>query len=747
MSELDFKFPNFEQILKLIPESRLADVPVNVGFEASIGSPVDFGKFTLGVGAESRAGIRLLGKKGDQDELGVFGVPPEEVVAGTLAPPLGPDGTRGWLRYAVTGGMSAKPGMSLPYLKLSADLRSSITCADYHAHELKEVAHTAIGADIKRLRLPFVEEHVRRLCPGEAMALVAQVGMSMELKVSYSDAYTAALSKAVALLQNTHILDVEFDASVSLGGRLSITDRFTLIFSRPAAGRLRVDVLKAANRGGDVNFAVQAKIEAGGLKEIVDKVADQIVKALGGSGSVEALLANPPVSQEEQKMLAALMRALGVTKSDSLPDAWKDLRKRLEDAVTLRMQFGFEYDYSRMKEHATLVSLEFEDAALREVHGPLLEADVGRALEVAGPAALRSFFQQDSMVWKEAWGFSLSFLKWTLLSSRDERELREVVEYNAPQGTVPRPRRVAYLGARSYKDDYFGLQERFAVDFRCDMKDFVAEPTADQFRYGLYFLLRKEGHVPQEQLSVLVDSAAIWRVVPEGERDGVLARVCGLVGSRKYEVRVEFKVDDELFRALAQRFASGDVEVASRAFARAMPNQGLRIRSDLALRERAYAPLWEEYLRRKGDGWSAAGNQVAGVVAETLRKSGLPQDVVDAAYNDERSGGFGTFQDLLVQNAQLPELSAPLGGVSYRWEEFRKGMGMIASAVERRAPADSFIREAFRHMSGAWSQLFYVRALGALAVSLVSKSELNAIQRTLTVTVDDRKVLVLSSAQ
>ena len=622
-----------DELARSIPNAPLKDGHIGVSLaKASVEEPMDVGvaglSFSIGAAAEVK--VEAFKRAEDEDEDGVVGVktpaPPP--------PPLPIDGKHAWLKFSTVAQAKARAGVALPYVIGSGSAAASLTIADYHVHALSENARTAAARDITELRLPFVLDHVLRLAPNEAVALTARAKLATEIEVSWADVFSTGLGALTSMLPAGSGLSIEIDAGASVGAIVSITDDFTLVFSREKAGRVLATVHKASLRGGKVPFHIGVDVRFDGLDTALGAVLDGLLGSVPVA-RFEALLAKldkaaaslagavDVLGEAERALFEAALERLGLAKitgdAARLEAAWKafvaGVRRKIQTIAESKLTSGFEYEYSRVREREAIAELDVADADLAALHPLLLTARLDAALEEAGAAALRSYFRRDEITWEHAWGFTLGFGKWQLLASHDRKKLTAVVEYGSTD-RVNGPVRISYLGVRSYEDTWFGSTTKLGVDFRCETDGFVKRPSAADLTYGLYLLMAFRGKPSGRELRDIVDTAATWGILDERDEKKVLDQIGAAGHGQKVDARIEVKLDDRLVRALALRFSQRDITLAARALARALPWDTVATHTTPGVRQRVFTEVWLAYLLHQDwfrDGASAARPAAAAV--------------------------------------------------------------------------------------------------------------------------------------
>jgi len=741
----EWKLASLDELKGLFLDTSLQDSQVRVNLvTVKVDQPISLGleglSFVVDGGTE--ASIEAYNAPGDVDADGVVGDKPAQEDPSKLSPPL-VLGQDAWLKYCVRARAKAQAGVALPFLSASGSGEVALQVADYHVHGLTEKLRDAINADTRNLRLPLVLDHVLKLQPKEALSFQARTRLETSVVLQWGDVFTSNLNPLSCLLPGGTLLAIKTTVGAAVTGSLHVTDDFMVTFSREKAGAVVVSLQKGAAREAKLAAQIGVTVEAGVDPQVLDAALAALV-GLPGVSHFEKLLdkiATLELSDEEKKLLRLALDRLGLSHYEAdataLKKAWEEQKVRVKQALlnlaTEKFSAGFQYEYSRLSDTQTLLRLELTDAQLQKLHTPLVMGRMAQVLKQVEPGAVRSYFQQDTRTWSEAWGFSLGFSKWRLLHGQSQKKLQRVAQFGSPD-VVHGPRRYAYMGVRSYEGGLFQGTGGWSIDFKCDMNEFRVQPTVRDFNYGLYLQLRRQGKLSEMALRQAIDEAIVWHVLDDADEEQVFKQVREASQGDAVEVRLEVKLADTLVRELSVLAAVSQPELFARALARAMPWDTSRARSEPEFRQRVYAPLWFTYLTEKAKDWTpqrAAQRAQAWLKQDRIAK-GLGGEI---AYWEGQGTAFpNTFADVLDKNSRLADVGGQYGGTYVRWQRLLAGMARLRDGLQQGADPTALER-VFEDLEELWRVSFHVKAFGAMLMELSTKSiqGLKAVERTFTV--------------
>ncbi len=765
---MSWKMVVLDKVIQLVPNKALGDDEIRVQLaEGSVDSPSinkDIKELTFALDASAKASVEAFNSPGDTDAMGVVGDKSTGNDEKDLAPVLLFDKQHGWLKYSAEARVKASGSFKLPFAALDASGEARVTIADYRVHKLTDNVHDALRADATGpLRLPMNRNNLNRLGPLDALAFQARGTLKTSVTLQWSDVFTTNLQLLNGLVPANTLLGLNIELGASLTAGVEVVDDYLVVLSRPESGRIRIALKKAVARQASV--AARAGVSVGALdpKQVSAQAMTVLQALLGGPiDTFEKLLTQFETSSLAPAGLAAFrfaLERLGLEDKESNPEslrqAWLDLKQklpaRIEELAKQKLELGFAYEYSRISEQTTLLSLTCGDAQAAALHGDLLLGRldaVGQYLKDEGIAP-EKYLLEDLTTSTQAWGFSLKLGKWGI-GGKDTRVLKEVVQRNSLEDNGPR--RLSFLGTRSYKGDLLKPFSAWTVDFKADMAEFQVQPTVADLDYGLYMLI----HGPEKKRSLrdlrqVLDEAIIWRVMDDADEEQVLRQLheaAGLqVGEKlnesvdvRAETRLELKLGDSTFRELLERATGPDVHKAfARALARALPWYPVPCREKPELRESIYAPLWEAFLAEGG--WKV--EDAARIAGHNLKGHALVGDFYKA------EGAVGTGGKVGEGTVTFAEVIKKNEGTVLKWRELRAALLKLRNdIVARRSP--DVVKEVFKGMEASWGQSFHLLATGAFFLELAMRGTkgLGGVERTFTVTLTDtQRQLVFSKTR
>jgi hypothetical protein len=742
----EWKLAALGELKPLLPNKPLQDTEIRVNLvSARVEQPISLGLEGLAfiVDTGTSVSVEAFNSPGDVDAEGVVGDPPAEPQASRLSPPL-VLGQDAWLKYAVRTRAKAQAGASMPFLSAGASGEVSVLVADYHLHALTEKVRDALNQDNENLRLPLIAEHVLKLQPKEALTFQARMNLQASVSLRWADVFTTQLNALSRLLPAGTLLGIQSNVGASVAGSVSVSDDFALTFSREKAGAVVVSIQKGVVRDAKVAASIGVSVGLAETESVMGAALDALV-GLPGFAQFEKLvdkLAASELSEKERGVLRKVLDRLGLTEyaadASAIEQAWENLKGKARDALAAmaseKISAGFQYEYRRMAEHQTLMRLELADAQLKKLHSSLLLGRLSYVLSQVDPSALRSYFHQETHTQRQAWGFSLGFAKWQLLRGHTQKKLQRVVQYGSPDH-VHGPRRIAYLGVRSYEGGLFQAKGGWSVDFKCDMGQFKPQPTLQDFDFGLYLQVHRTGKLSEDALRQAIDEAIAWHVLDDADEEQVFEQIRAVAAKGdKLEVRLEVKLGDALVRQLVPLTALGQPEAFAKALARAMPWDSSAARSSPEFRQGVYAPLWMAYLQEKAKDWTPqrAAQRAAAWLKQDRIAKGVGGQI--AYWEGQGTAQPNTFADVLDKNSRLADLGSQYGGTYIRWQRMVAGMAQLRDALQQgRDP--SILEAVFEELEEFWSVSFHLKAFGALLLEQARSTVqgLQAAERTLTV--------------
>ncbi|MCY1044467.1 hypothetical protein OV208_24315 [Corallococcus sp. bb12-1] len=736
-----WKLVLLDEVSKVLPDAPLKGSDIRVELpNASYALPSGqkLGPLTFAFDVSAKGFIEGYDAPADVDAAGVVGEASSEPER--LSPPLVFGDDQAWLKYAVEARVKAEVGFPLPYVALAANGDVRVLLADYHRHTQDTNARAALKADAGELRLPLLTSSLSKLGVGDAISFQARGELSVTATLDWTDVYTTNLQALTKLLSASTMVAFEAKAGATVSAKVKVTDDYAVIFSRPEAGKIRVQVKKVVAReaGVTADLHVEATLTdpAAALTQVERILEGLLSVPLAAFESLMTKLETHTLSEAETKVLRIVLDRLGFQELEAAPtalrQAWEKLRTearaKVQALAEAKFAAGFRYEYLRLREQTTLLSTVCSDAQAQTLHPMLVGGDMSRAMQrmQAEGMTLEQCLLKEVSKESQAWGFSLRLGSWAL-GGNDERNLTQVVQRNSLEKEAPQ--RISFLGVRRYTGTLLTPYAHWTADFKADMSEFRKSPTVADFDLGLYLLLRRDARKRSEDdLRQSIDEAIVWGALDDAEEEEVLKRIREASGGKAIETRVELKLDNRTLRDVITHAADADAPtVFARALARALPWYSVPSRDRPAVRESVYTGLWRAYLDQN---WSAS--DAAKTAAATLKNH--PLVGLFAHTEGQLGNSMLTFAEVIQKNP----------GTVSKWRDLRAGLLDLRNN-EQRSP--SIFAGAFKALSQSWAQSFHLKASGAFFLELASRggNGLATVERTFTVTVPDTGVSIVFS--
>jgi hypothetical protein len=341
--------------------------------------------------------------------------------------------------------------------------------------------------------------------------------------------------------------------------------------------------------------------------------------------------------------------------------------------VTAKLQAAFTFTWSRVTSGQTVLSFEFDPAALPAfLHGLLFGnlSPVLEALEAQDPRfTLINYLETRKGTIDRAFGFSLSLGKWSV-GSQTDFQITWQTDIMIPPGGGRQERR-ALEGRYTYTSKWLrGQTETYFVDLGATMPGFSASPALTDFQYGLHLSWTwQEKHSPA-LAARWADLAELWAGQP-----ALAGAVAGADG-KDVEAVVEVVLSNAGVLAVAKAARERNplwLESWAWALAAALPSiPDLGFRRSVQDRLRLYLQSAKNLLQR----------------AEIVEVVDVP------AYNSSQ-------ERAQLEPIDLAGLGQPIEGIAVTFEMF--GLRTIwrpDSAVRRPSKIFQDVQQAFAALAG-----------------------------------------------
>ncbi|HEX8407594.1 MAG TPA: hypothetical protein VF883_01935 [Thermoanaerobaculia bacterium] len=485
--------------------------------------------------------VRVLNRAEDKDEDSVFGKNDAAHIPFALQ--------SAWVKYR----LAAKAEGKIPLMDAALGASGDVALIDYRLHSATDDAWSAVTNDLGSPRTLFDLDDVKKLQPGEALAMELGGALTASVSFSWSDVLATKLPE---LFSGHTPVSVKLKSGLTTSAAVKVTDTFSVVISRTGDGHYRFAVKKAATRSNTFGIDVSLGLDvsgAPGVEEVLD-----------------AIFADAP---EQALKLREVVKG------------------KLEEAVRWKASAGFEYEYARIKENDSIADfLLLDDTRLAGDHALVLGGNFAKISDAlrqdVNARRLVNYLNQSTLTRRSSFGFTLGLGKWAL-KTQDTSKLEMMTRTSLDGGF----QLITCSGTRKYDEKNVPQNDfEWTVDLKAQMKEFLANPTSRDFDYGLHLLMSIDrGAIREDDLERMLDLAAMWDVaVPP------LADFAEAIG-RKGSLRVQLTLDrDELASAIAH-----DTDVASWAepLAMAMPYMSnFPERRTFAARRDTYTKAWREWL-------------------------------------------------------------------------------------------------------------------------------------------------------
>lgn len=559
---------------------------------------------SLTLTADVRATIEEFNSLDDEDAAGCLALDPNDVSPANaedpprVMPPIVLKTNGVWLKYGLAGALRLDGGADLGSIGFAFDAKAGVELLDYRHHSRGEKVGTSVVSDLAKPRFVFSLQDVLDLDEGEALGLKASGELKLGMTASWADVITGGMTSLTSLLKAATPISITLNAGLTTSVDVSLEGSFALVFARDGVG-LRVMVKKASVKG--LGAAATAGVKAQFTN--LDKAATAVLDAVLGAKyqSVVSLLqkADPDnLTPSERKLFDEVVARLGlaeeVAKADALLERIKGLRgallEKLEEIAKSRIELGVTYEYHRTRTNETLIDAYVEDEkALAAAHPELVRGDLRRLLADVrddGKYDLKGFLHRTTVDSKGSWGFGLSVGKLVKLTGMDTSALRTVEEEDAKGH-----KRITFEALRGYTADFAGDRFSWTVNFFASMKQFVADPKAADFDYGLHLSWSPTSKTGPDDLESLSDAATLFGA---GSLDPASqASLAAALEEKPGAYTVTQAIPEAALAEIAERAKSDkDRKLLAAAMAAALPYDRLwPERRLLGLRRAVYAPV------------------------------------------------------------------------------------------------------------------------------------------------------------
>lgn len=611
-----------EQQLGLPPDANMADDvgPELLKWEEERKVEADAGPLKRALVASAGVSVHLLNSVSDADIDGVFGARKEgSDDPGIIPQPrLFPDeGT--WLKYRFGANLRIEASRDLGLATISGEIGRSVQYAAYRRHLGTDRVVDAIARDLRSMPSALDVNDVAGLGVGDAVVVQLPGKLALSLALDESLLASTSLRPIASEFGLVGPLVLEIKSGFSFSAALEVTDDVRLCFVGLGGNQTLVSLHKADTT--DIAMKLGASVSVGFDQATQDRLTELFSTALIGDtvASIEALLAKADpatLTGGEQTLLGQLAQRLGISGplSKKLADVrarldkWRDrLTKRVQDAVSTRIALGFTYEYSRVATSGSLFEAEVNQDTLRTLHPSLLRFDLGPALALAlseedlaeDRRQLKKFFylHERRVVRRESRGITLGIGKWFKFSAKLYGTRQSIEQTDVSK----RRKRYAWVSVNGVTGALNGVKAGSSLTFRAETPGFQEDARMRDLKFGLSVAAEQQ-KVRRGKLAELLDVAAIWGVVPATELNGTLQLLRERFGDEiEPDATLTLSVSDSIVRLFAEYLNTRTNRELAPVLARALPYWSrYEGRTNIAIRERIYTPVFEEFVDYAG---------------------------------------------------------------------------------------------------------------------------------------------------
>ena len=690
--------------------------------EESLDKELTFGLGDVTLTVDGTAGVELLNKhtfKADdetkKDPDGILGGKPDEGVDGALGPQLLFRRNHTWLKYR----LEAEAEATVAHTFFDGGAGDAVALGWYRGHASREKVGAALLKDLSQPSFALVESDVRKLKPDEALTLHVRGKLSAGFSFDWSDFFTSKLSVFGEMLDEdeTFSIKTEVGATAAVKAAVEVEDDFILVFTCASTERLRVAVKKANEKSLHAKAGVGAKIgftNPGHVAKAIERAKDGLIGPHVSQITeiLDKVTKFDDLSPEQKGLIDQVRNRLrvvddAVDKLEGLRNTIAGLDKRLEKEITAwaktKLEFGFTFEYNRVRTELAIVQATFPRTRLGDFHGALIRRDLatllGQVSETADGVRIEKFLNQTSLKIDRAFGFSLGLGVWSAgekTFSVTEETHRKNVEGHTQS---------SFSGESGYKGHWGSGQWSWRVGFSANMADFSSgvEPRASEFDYSIDLCAEfVEGTVSTDEVGRYVDQAVLWGAIKPSDTEAQAQRLAALiVGKKKVKFSYSLRFEPEVVSEILDELAEDNDALFSRALGAAMPwSEDFIAQRNQGLRAYQYGRLWRWYMADQ----SRTAKQLARFAEQQLRE--VDPELAIQEGHQWRERRATTIAGVATLNRTRAD-----------WKRFVKGVRSLHTATENKGDFDD-IRRAYGDMKRLWGQALHIRAFGAFLLCM-----------------------------
>ena len=710
--------------------------------------------FSLRSSAVLKHSTQLFNEENDKDVDMILGIPDQK---GTILPleaefPV--------LKHALSFSVSSGAEFSLNALQFGIRSGTQLRTLAYRRHQKDDTVRKALLADLKNMSFAFFLPQIKKLDVGEAMAIVSDASLTMNLSFEMGDVVSAGISGISKYTSGEGTVSLDIALGAKVGVDFAIEGAYKLIFVKQDEERYGLYLKSAVSSTRSAAIEMGAKASFSNpavIEEYLDNRMDSLlmqVTGLNGSelDKIEKKLKKIEsdqldildLNETEKKVVDLLIRKLKLqdeldqltTLIGKIASLREKLRKAFKEAAESKITAGFNYEYSRISTEEVLISAEIDTTILDKVHKDLILfntltfTDLALQEKNADKIKIREYLKQNTLAIKNSWGIALGIGKFKI-GSTDTKELTYKSQQTIINGQLHS--KVAFEGIRKYQEvgNLGGFGNDYWVSFNAAMDSFEPSPGTAHFDYGFSFFLdhdqKKFNKKDKITLSRMLDLAVLWEMLPQSDFDEQQRELWKLLGkeSGARDITFSFQLDisteafDQmkvLLNRLIQQRPDRNLALLAESFGKAMPYlPDYSHRSDIQKRGQAYGRLWKTYFELEGLGEPARGDDFRVYTA-------LAQEYFEDLERklSKREGRYVNAQGRAMAGDNiwfggLIRLNKPARNV----RNFVLGLEqLVFASIHNQEKFGKVLRRSFNKMQDAWKLQFCIKALGIYFISL-----------------------------
>ncbi|MBL7854711.1 MAG: hypothetical protein JNL17_09935 [Cyclobacteriaceae bacterium] len=663
-------------------------------------------KVSFVLGADAKLGVSVFNAESDTDPSEVFGK------AGALIPF---QANRAWLKYAAACNIKVKGGLDIKSVGFEMDVAAGLQAYVYRKHDATQLLKEAQARDINSIKTIFSKTHIRDLDIDEAVGLEFAGKLGASIAVSWSDVWTSQLSVLSDLLDTNELIKLKVGPEASIKTSIQLEDAFRVQLVKTGRQKYQLWIKRNQSKKWSSSISINVGVKIENPEVITDRLDSLFQEVFEVSfAKLNDLVKKKAstLSESEKLIIKAIANRLGWNEStafdqlkEKIETLYETLHKKVETAVTKKVEAGFKYEYLRVAERDDLFSATVTDSGLDEFHQDIIRANVTplihHALQQPSSALLNhvKFLREDVKKRQRSSGFSLGFGKW-VASNRNKISMMQTTR------TTEKGVQVAYHGQRSYEDGVGSSKRQWLVDFNAEMPQVSNQPVtplASEFNYSLNLQYEwTEKRLKPANLDSFLDLCRLWNVISDGQWTTLRTQLeSDLDHASAITYSCTALYPHELFRVMIAAMGNSSAQLDSvfyQSLGAALPYWApFPVRMDVEKKATHYAPIWREFIETE----SVNPQEIA---AQHLKDIDKKLAAEELNYAPNQFINFQSFAFAAKHNAQTLR----------RWKSFREGVSELSKAIDRQALQvhDPLVNQCFQKMEDLWLFPLHAKAFG-----------------------------------